>query len=264
MGVMLWLLVPETLDCRCLYPPVTSHPISAAVGSPVMIDPTVTDQPPSPGFVQRLLLIVNEASMFVSKDWRVPALIVPFCGHMLIAGSDPLLLQYISKRYSLTLSQGTFLLTTRNSINVVLLLVILPFLSKLMVENYGLNHQRKDLYLARASQFLVAIGWALLAASPNWPTSVISLGIASLGQGSMLMLRSFLGSLVPVRYIATVYSVAGMWDALGTMVGAPLLAKFYQSGMELGGSWVGLAFYFIGLLSFSFTCLLFLIQVRVD
>jgi MFS family permease len=264
LGTLLWLSIPETLEREHLFRPTVSNHPSPTVSFQATLDPAVTDQSPSAGFVQEVLLSTKETSKFILEDWRVPALIVPFCGHMLIAASGPLLLQYISKRYDLTFSQGTLLITTRNSMNVLLLLVILPYLSTVLVGTFGLNDQRKDLYLARVSQVLVALGWTLLAASPNWPASVISLAIASLGQGSMLMVRSFLASLVSAHHIATVYSIISMWDALGTMVGAPLLAKLYRHGMELGSGWVGLPFYFVGLLSFSFACLLCLIQLRKE
>ena len=264
LGALLWLSIPETIDSPHLYSPKTSHLLSHAASSQATLDPATTDQPSSTGFVKRLLLNVNEASTFILGDWRVPALILPFCEHMLISASGPLLLQYISKRYGLTFSQGTFLITARNSMNVLLLLVILPYLSTVLVKTYGLNDQKKDLYLARVSQVLIALGWTLLAASPNWPAAGISSAVTSLGQGSMLMVRSFLASIVPTYHIATVYSIIGMWDALGTMVGAPLLAKLYRYGMELGSDWSGLPFYFVGLLSFSFACLLCLVQIRVD
>ena len=264
LGSLLWLLIPETLDFQRPHPSTTSPPASHGARSPITFDSAVPNQSSSTSFVQRLLLSINEAITFVRKDWRVPLLIIPFCEHMLISASGPLLLQYISKRYDLTFAQGAFIITTRNSMNVLLLFVILPYLSTVLVKTLGLNSQKKDLYLARASQVLVAVGWTLLAASPNWPASMISLAVASLGQGAMLLVRSFLASIVSAHHIATVYSIIGMWDALGVMAGAPLLAKLYRYGLQLGSGWVGLQFYFVGLLSFLFACLLCLIRLRED
>jgi hypothetical protein len=210
----------------------------------------------------KLSLVVREATMFLVNDWRIPALIVPFCGHMLIAAAGPLTLQYLSKRYMLTFAQGTLLIATRNGMNVLSLLVIVPQLSTLLTEKHGLSDQRKDLYLARVSQVLVAIGWTLFAASSNWPLSVVSLTITSLGQGSMLLLRSFLASLVPAHHIATTYSIISMWDAFGTMVGAPFLASLFRLGSNFGHDWVGLPFYVIGMFSAFFACLLFVIRLH--
>ncbi|KFZ01039.1 hypothetical protein V500_00900, partial [Pseudogymnoascus sp. VKM F-4518 (FW-2643)] len=263
LAALLYMYIPETLDYQHLFSPTISHPPSPIVeSSPAPPDLNMTDHSISAGFGTRWTLEIKGATVFLLNDWRVPALIIPFCGHMLIAAGGPLLLQYVSKRYALTFSKGTVLITIRNGMNVLLLIVILPYVSTLLMKGYGLSNQRKDLYLARVSQILVAVGWTLLAASPNWPTSVIGLTIASFGQGAMLLVRSFLTSLVPAHHIATIYSVISMWDAFGTMVGAPLLAGLYKHGMNLGGGWIGLPFYFIGLSSAFFACILFVVRLR--
>lgn len=262
LAALLYISIPETLNYLHLFSPTISHPPSPIVeSSPAPPGLNMANHSISAGFGTRWTLEIKEATLFLLNDWRVPALIIPFCGHMLIAAGGQLLLQYVSKRYALTFSTGTLLITIRNGMNVLLLIVIFPYVSTLLMKGYGLSNQRKDLYLARVSQILVAVGWTLLAASPNWPTSVIGLTIASFGQGAMLLVRSFLTSLAPAHHIGTIYSVISMWDAFGTMVGAPLLAGLYKHGMNLGGGWIGLPFYFIGLSSAFFACILFVVRL---
>ena len=78
----------------------------------------------------------------------------------------------------------------------------------------------------------------------------------------MLLIRSFLTSLVPGHHIGRVYSIISMWDSLGTMLGAPFLARLFKTGMEMGDAWVGLPFYFLGVGSGLFAGLLFVVRLR--
>ncbi|KAF2768201.1 hypothetical protein EJ03DRAFT_134701 [Teratosphaeria nubilosa] len=67
--------------------------------------------------------------------------------------------------------------------------------SKAAMQFLRLSSQKKDLYLARISQALLVVGWSLLGLSPSIATVAISTSNASLGQGSYLLLRSFITSL---------------------------------------------------------------------
>jgi MFS family permease len=205
---------------------------------------------------------LKQASAFLFNDWRVPALILTWIFHMLMGTIGQLLMQYLSKRYGLTFSNATLLMTIKSGVIVLLLFVILPHLSTLIMRKFRLSAQRKDLYLVRVSLGFVAVGWMLVGLSPNIPTVAISLAIASLGMGFALLLRSFLTSLVEAHHIARVYSIISIVDTLGIMFGSPLLAGLFKRGLALGGAWVGLPFYFTGLVGFVFMLLLLCIQLR--
>ncbi|KAF2173301.1 hypothetical protein M409DRAFT_49763 [Zasmidium cellare ATCC 36951] len=199
---------------------------------------------------------------FLTEDWRIPALIIPFVVHILISNLTRLILQYSSKRYGLTIAQGTLLITLHNGIHVLLLFALLPYLSTFVMKRFNLCNQKKDLYLTRVSHVFMAIGWLCVAASPNVWTVAISLSVASLGVGSALLMRSFLTSLLPAHHIARTYSAIGIVDTLGAMFGTPALAGLFKDGLSLGGGWVGLPFYVIGLASALFAGLLFLVKLR--
>ena len=204
----------------------------------------------------------QRSTAFLTNDWRVPLLILPFIVHMLLGASGQLLLQYLSKRYGLTFSKATLLMTIRSGVVVLLLFVILPYVSTAVMRIFQLSAQRKDLYLARTSQVFVTLGWTLVGLSPNIPSIAVSLAVASLGQGMALLLRSFLTSLVPPHNIARVYSIISIVDTIGMMFGSPLLAGLFKRGLALGGAWVGLPFYFTGLVSLLFLLLLFSVGLR--
>lgn len=251
-AAVLYLFVPETL----LHGRASRATLVSAESEPVPATTVHTN------FFTLAWRKVRATTAFLTRDWRVPALIAPFALHILLAGSTRLLLQYISKRYNLTFSSATLVVTVRNAGQVLILFMILPFVSKLVMTRLTLSSQRKDIVLARASQCLVAIGLLGLAASPNVPSVAISLAIASLGTGTMFLVRSFLTSIVPVHEVARTYSVISIVDTIGLMFGSPMLAGLFSQGLEVGGSWIALPFYFLAMLSLCFVALLFVVRLR--
>jgi len=199
---------------------------------------------------------------FLTRDWRVPALISAFLVHTLLIATNMLLLQYSSKRYGITLSKATLLLVVMTGTKILFLLAILPWTSSYIMRVFHLSNQRKDLYLARATQVLGSFGWALIGLSPNIPTVAISMAVASIGQGALLLVRSFITSLVPAHHIARVYSVISIVDTLGAMFGGAVLAALFKRGVDLGGGWIGLPFLACGLLSGVCAILLFVVNLR--
>lgn len=226
-------------------------------------DDTDTQQTDSGGTARPSMARVKSSAAVMARDWRIPILILPFTVHMLLTGigGNLVTLQYLSKRYTLTLSRATLLLTIRNGVVVVLLFFVLPFVSTMLTRSYHLSSQRKDIYLTRVSQILLTVGWIAVGLSPNIPLVVISLAVVALGQGSYLLLRSSLTSLLPARHIARVYSFVSVIDTLGYMIDSPLLAALFKEGIALGGVWVGLPYFFIGIVFAIFTLLLFSVRV---
>lgn len=255
LAAVLCLIIPETLGYG-----QKDHGTTTEIPPPE--EPPTSQPKPSEGPLHRIWTTFKSATSFLTHDWRIPALITPFVVHILIANLTRLILQYSSKRYGLTIAQGTLLITLHNGIHVLLLFAILPYLSTLFMKKYNLCSQTKDLYLSRASHVFMAIGWLCVAASPNVWTVAISLSIASLGVGAALLMRSFLTSLLPSHHIARAYSMICIVDTLGSMFGTPMLADLFKRGLALGGGWIGLPFYFVGVVSALFTAVLFVVRLR--
>jgi len=206
---------------------------------------------------------LRKNTSFLGSDWRVAALIVTFFGHAFIGRNRFLVLQYLSKRYRLSISEATLLTTTRTAVMFLLYLVIFPYISKLMLRRQlALSAQQKDLYLARVSYILWAVGWALVGAAPSIPLAAVSLAIAALGQGTTLFTRSFLSSLLPPDQIARAYSLISVIEMIGAMLGSPVLAGLFALGLSLGGQWIGLPFFVMGIVSAVFIAVMFAIRLR--
>ncbi|KAI7526278.1 MFS general substrate transporter, partial [Hortaea werneckii] len=180
-------IVPETLNYYQTGERLsTSRPTSTSTETtrhskpPSDTQPAHHSAPPTP--TNRLIHSLHTAAAFLTHDHRIPLLILPFVGHSLIAQTSQLLLQYTSKRYQLTFSQATLLTTILNAVKVLLLFALLPYASTLAMRHFRLSAQRKDLYLGRASQGFVLVGWTLVGLSPNLTCVVISLVVAAMGQ----------------------------------------------------------------------------------
>lgn len=194
-------------------------------------------------------------------DWRVVVLIIPFAGHLLVAGVNTLLLQYLSKRYALTMSKGTILMTVRNATLTLLLFTIIPWVSTYITRAYNLSSQRKDYLLAFFSEVISAIGWTLVGLAPNWQTSAISLIIASSGHGAASMLRSLLATIIPPDQFASVFTLVSVLDTIGAIGGFPIAASLFKRGLSLGGVWIGLPFFFIACYSAVFAALIYVVPI---
>ncbi|OQO08409.1 hypothetical protein B0A48_06279 [Cryoendolithus antarcticus] len=266
MSLFLVALLPETLDWRHPHStPSSSHPPSptSESGLPPPPDPSPVNTIASLNYPVRLFHGLKSATQVLWTDWRIPALISTYLLHMLLGVlAIQTLLLYISKRYLYTLSQATLVLTTRSLINFVFLFLLLPAVAKLLTVRYGLSAQRKDLYLARGSLVLTAVGWTMIGLAPTVPAVFVAIIISSLGYGWPLLLRSFLASLVPTHYLARVFSIISVVDSVGLMVGAPLMAGLFNKGLDIGGMGIGLPFYMLGAACAVTTAVVFVVGLR--
>lgn len=235
IGVPLALLIPETLGYQQLVKPNEEcSDVGQSVSTPK-------------GFLQQCYKPLLESTAYFLHDNRVILLIVTFVPVMLTMTNVPLLLQYASSRYGMTFASATMLLTVRAGVTIVMFLFVQSWVFNLLA-NAGVSGQKRDLLLARGSAGLMLVGWAAIGFSPNAILFTVSLMVATIGNGFPVFLRSFLTGLVEPNRVAELYTIIGVVDTLGLMVGGPLLAWLFQRGMQLGGTFVGLPFVMLGLI----------------
>lgn len=266
LSILVFAFTPETLHyARGGFSNHRDQPPSST-------DTTAQPPPPPDLAPNQEPISLNTANMWITKaregffflfeDWRIPVLIIPFVLQMLLGASGQLMIQYMSKRYDITFAKATLVATIRSAMIVVLLFIILPWLSDFLVDRMRVSPQRKDLNLARLSQGFLSVGWFAFGFAPNVPFAAVTLVIASLGQGAAFLFRSFLTSLLPRNRIASTYSFITIIETLGSMFGSPFLAQLLKDGLRLGGGWIGLPFYFVGLVSGVITLLLLFMGLR--
>jgi len=239
MGIPLSLLIPETLGYQ--RPTKSDHERSDEEVSPATSKDEVTS------LLEQCYKPLVESVKYFLHDIRVILLVITFIPIMLTMTIVPLLLQYASSRYGLSFASATMLLTVRAGVIIAMFLCMQSFVYRLLA-NAGVSGQKRDLFLARGSVVLMIIGWIAIGLSPNTILFTGSLMVATLGSGFPVYLRSFLTGLVEPNRVAELYTIIGVVDTLGLMLGGPLLAWLFERGMSLGGTFVGLPFVALGLI----------------
>ncbi|KAH8881493.1 MFS general substrate transporter [Thozetella sp. PMI_491] len=156
-------------------------------------------------------------------------------------------IQYVSKRFEWSIASAGYLLGVRGIINALLLLVVLPTLSKLLESKdyrFQMSTPAKDLYLARLSAFFAASGAVFLAGSSIWIVTV-GLVVNTLASGFAPLLRSLSTSFVEPQDTSKLYTLIAIMDTVGSLYAGPVLAWLFETGMRLQGLWVGLPYFWL-------------------
>jgi hypothetical protein len=238
IGVPLSLLVPETLGYK--------EPLKSKHGCNDEEEPPMISRNQARGFLEQCYKPLVESIEYFLQDRRVILLIITFVPIMLTITSGPLLLQYASSRYGLSFASVTMLLTVRAGVTIAMFLGMQSFVHRLLADA-GMSGQKRDLFLARGSAGLLLVGWIATALSPNAVFFTASIMVTTLGNGFPIYLRAFLTGLVEPNKVAELYTIIGVVDTLGLMLGGPLLAWLFDRGMILGESYLGLPFLALGL-----------------
>ncbi|KAL4815394.1 major facilitator superfamily domain-containing protein [Aspergillus spinulosporus] len=165
-----------------------------------------------------------------------------------------LLIIYASGVFDWSFAQSGYLVSLQNAAHLAVLL-ILPVIDRLLARSQRQAQQiepeftepstrlAKHFSLARGSVLLSAIGSAGMALFRSPFLFIISLILYNLGSGYNQSIRSILTLSTPEKHRAITYSMMGIMEAAGTLVGAPFWPLMYQIGLKGGGFWVGLPFY---------------------
>ncbi|PGG97775.1 hypothetical protein GX51_07156 [Blastomyces parvus] len=159
-----------------------------------------------------------------------------------------IMLLYVSTRYSLPLSTANFSLTIFAGVNIFLLLVFLPIVSRYLTVNRRYSTSTKDLILSRYSITMYMIGALCLGLAPEIASMITGLVIYTLGSGFNALNLSLVATYVQPQHMARLYSVVSMVSTLGVFVGSLLMAGLFSLGLRMGNGWVGLPYFGIAVL----------------
>lgn len=189
-------------------------------------------------------------SSFLVHDWRIPFLLSLYLVYMNInALSDPILIQYISTRYSITLARASYFWSFEAAVNMLVLLVIIPAISTWLVRRRGHTLLSKDILLSRVLFAILSLGLILVGLAPSLWTMTLGLLVMNCGPGGLLMVRLLLTSFVRHEEVARMYSVMLTLETAGMSVSGPLTAGLFNAGLGKGnGAWLGLPYLVCGLL----------------
>ena len=154
-----------------------------------------------------------------------------------------ILLQYAPKRYGWSWSDASIVLTIRNAVSLLTMLVVMPVASRLCLQRLGMTGMAKDLWLARLSGIIAVIGCVIIAAAANGSLFSVGLVWFALGAAMPPLIRSLVNNMVEEHHIGTVNTLVGFMETAGLTIAGPVLAKSLGVGLNLGGPWVGLPFF---------------------
>ncbi|RDW93045.1 MFS transporter [Aspergillus mulundensis] len=162
-----------------------------------------------------------------------------------------LLIIYAAQAFGWSFSESGYLVSLQNATHLAVLL-LLPAVSRLLTRTQTREQREsetglsKHFALARGSALFAAVGSAGMALSRSPVFFVISLILYGLSSGYSQSIRSILTLATPEEHRAITYSVLGIMEAAGALIGAPFWPLMYQVGLRMGargsGFWVGLPF----------------------
>lgn len=187
----------------------------------------------------------------ILRNINVPlVLVVFFFSNARMTAQSSTLAQYISKNFGWTLAQTSVLLSPLGVVNMIVL-GVLPKLSDILTSRrFGFSIFRKDLFLTRASFLLLGVSSLLQGFSGNITLFLIALFIATLGSAESPLARATVSHFVDPAYTSRLYALIGMTEVLGSVTGGPVLAYFFDKGLQLKGVFTGLPWFYIAFLCF--------------
>lgn len=187
---------------------------------------------------------INEAVSMVKQPSLSLILFAFLCPVPVGIATSSLFIQYVSKRFDWSMAAAGYLLSVRSMVNIFVVLLVIPGLSKLLVSGVfvkGFSAGEKDRLLAQISAFALAAGFLLLAGT-NMPIVITGLIVKTLGAGLPSLCRSLAAYHTNVQNTSKLQTVIGITETVGLLVAAPALAWMFSIGMKFGGVWMGLPY----------------------
>lgn len=251
IGPALIIFIPETLHMH----PRTSESVSLTPDS--VSDRTVEiHDVDKRGFFASITAqatkSLNEvfSSFSVLRSLPILLLLLAFVIDPFTRQSVALSVRYVSNRFHWELRQVGFLLSLRAFVNFILLLAILPGLSRYLIRCLHYSPTEKDLFLARFSVIVLVVGALLIAISPTIILTIVGMVVFTLGTGTVALTRSLATTLVDQEHVGRLYAAIGLIETCGSLAAGPALAALYNLGLKLQGPWVGLPFFALAVICF--------------
>ncbi|EKG10419.1 Major facilitator superfamily [Macrophomina phaseolina MS6] len=195
---------------------------------------------------------LRQAKRHVFADSNVLLLLFAFFAATLGRQSTGFQLQYVRQRFNWTYARASFLIALRGSVNLALLLVILPLVNRALTARRWTARSR-DLAITRASAFSLVVGAATIALAPHPLVVALGVSVLALGAGYASTARSLVTTMVEPGSTGALYTALAVTSGAGGLVAGPLLALTFRWGMSLGRAASGVPFLFVAaLFSLSF------------
>ncbi|PGH01064.1 hypothetical protein AJ79_08033 [Helicocarpus griseus UAMH5409] len=246
LGTPLLLILPETVHLRKtkkLQPSTLQNQDASDDDDDAEESPQPPPDKHSRHHLNHLLQRLHRGFISIVPNRTTALILCAFFVTSISSKQLGILLNYISTRYGIPLSKANFALAIFAGVNIFLLLVFLPAVSRYLTVNRRYPSTSKDLILVRYSITMFTVGAFCMAVAPTLGTMIAALVIYTMGTGFNALNLSLVSTFVEPKHIARLYSVISAISMLGVFAGSPLLAALFTLGADIGKGWVGLPFF---------------------
>lgn len=131
--------------------------------------------------------------------------------------------------------------------NLILNAALLPAAGQVLL-SLNFSGLGKDITFARWGIVAATIGLVGIGLAPNVGFLMGALVLYAFITAYESSMKSIQSQLAGDDHLAALFTVRGVLESLGPLVGGPLIAVIYNIGMEHGKAWIGLPFFVGGCL----------------
>ncbi|KAI0134419.1 major facilitator superfamily domain-containing protein [Xylariales sp. AK1849] len=238
VGLFLVLFLPETLHMRRTNPlerPESSIPILKR-REKISLRTTLRD-----------VRGVTKAAWFFMRAPDIRLLIPAATFTLPLAtASMSLLSRVIPARSGLTYNDSSTMVIVRAATTIGVLAVALPLVFYFWRRRAPFT---RDLTLARVSCLFLFVGMVIIGAVPSLDGTTAGVAVFTLGAAVPGLARSLLSQMIPKSHLGMFFGLLAVLEQLGFLVLGLATGALLEAGVRNGaGAWLGLPFYFSGVL----------------
>jgi MFS family permease len=241
---LLTLHIPETLRFRdkssdltvdTVSPPVTVTSTQRFASS----NPTQTANP----FFDRVSRVLAPLLSVLTSNRRALLLLGIFAPQTAARDLFTMIgLQYSNARFALSYGRGNVLLSLFQGAQALVVLVLLPSITRLIADPRGWTNWARDRRYAIMSIAVTVSGLIVIAVAPGLVLEATGLLLVACGSCTTGLLMSLLGGAVRPSQVSAVYSAALMLSIVVSSITGPVANMLLVKGLVLGWNWMGLPF----------------------
>ena len=198
---------------------------------------------------------------FILSSPSLLAIVTSFLINTIGTSAINSIVQYMSKCFSISISNAGLLLTIRGVVAISLFLVGLPLIGALLRVKFGVDGPFQDLWMAKLTVICIPIGFFLIAVGQKVSIVAVGMALTACGSGSGSIMRSVAASMIDNRHVARLHAAISLVDTFGTLISGPLLAESFAFGLRMGHSWTSLPFVIATVLTFFGASIVWLIKL---
>lgn len=156
--------------------------------------------------------------------------------------------QYVSKHFKWKMAEVSLILSPLGILNLIIL-AGLPRVSAILISpRFRMTAFGKDLFLTRISTGILVLGSFWQGLSHNVVMFFLGLFIGTFGAADSPLARATVTHHVQPEFTARLYALITMIQVVGSFIGGPVLAWFFDQGLKKKGIWMGLPWFYVSFL----------------